>query len=77
MTNPVEVSPQAAMKVCADVKARCARLVGNLQKIAASPDPTFDDVRGTLIELILAGHELDAASFSLRKTYWPSQSSKP
>ena len=62
---------QAQKKTTADIKARCARIVTTLQRIASDSDTTFPDPRSVFLDLILCGHEIDAAEFSMRKTYWP------
>jgi hypothetical protein len=59
------------MQATADVKARCARIVTTLQKIASDSDATFADPRSVFLDLILCGHEIDAAEFAMRKTHWP------
>jgi hypothetical protein len=62
---------QAEIQATRDVKARCARLVTALDAIATNPDAAFADPRSVFIDLILAGHEIDAAIFVLRRCWWP------
>jgi hypothetical protein len=62
---------QAQMSATADVKARYARLATVLNKIASDSNATFADPRGVFFELIFAGHEINAAEFKMRTTWWP------
>jgi hypothetical protein len=62
---------QAEMSATADVKGRCARLVTTLQAIATNPDAVFADPRSVFIDLILVGHEIDAATLVMRRCWWP------
>jgi hypothetical protein len=43
---------QAQIQATADVKARCARFVTTLQKIASDPDATFADPLSVFLDLI-------------------------
>jgi hypothetical protein len=36
-----------------------------------SGNATFADPRSVFLDLILCGHEIDAAEFAMRKAYWP------
>jgi hypothetical protein len=62
---------QAELVVCKDVKARLSRIVGTLEPIATSPDPTFSDPRQVALDIVLSIDELVAVWPKVRNLYWP------
>jgi len=68
MTHRTPVDLAAATR---DVQLRCARASANLDMIAQVKDPIFPDPRQVMLELVLAIHELEAATSILRKAWWP------
>ena len=54
-----------------DIKHRCARIVGNLETVAQSTDPVFQDPRQIMLELVLAEHEIEAAMAAMKRAWWP------
>jgi hypothetical protein len=46
-------------------------VIGNLEPIAQSRDPIFAAPRDTMIELMIAQHELEAAISHMRCAWWP------
>jgi hypothetical protein len=61
----------ALQAITRDVKARIARVIGNLEAITQQADPIFGDPRQVMLELVLAEHEIEAAQSVMRKGWWP------
>jgi len=45
------------------------RIAGNLDTIAQQQEPLI--AKTTMLELVLAGHEIKAAIEAMRRAYWP------
>jgi hypothetical protein len=54
-----------------EVLTRVARVAAMLSNIDAARLPTFKDPRSVYLDLILAGHEIEAAIRIMRKVWWP------
>jgi hypothetical protein len=66
-------APHAPVDLAAltrDIKSRCARASGNIELIAQSKDPIFQDPRQIMLELVLARHEIEAAISIMKKGWW-------
>jgi hypothetical protein len=66
-------APRAPVDLAAltrDIKSRCARASGNIELIAQSKDPIFQDPRQIMLELVLARHEIEAAISIMKKGWW-------
>jgi hypothetical protein len=57
--------------ITADIRARCERIAVALNAIARGADTPFADPRGIYVELIVSGHELEAAIAIMRRAWWP------
>jgi hypothetical protein len=57
--------------VARDLRLRCKRVAGNLDAIAQQQDPLIADPKTTMLELVLASHEIAAAIEAMRRAYWP------
>jgi hypothetical protein len=63
--------PTDLQAVTRDIRNRCARACGNLEQVAQTKDPIFSDPRQIMLELVLAGHEVEAAISIMKKAWWP------
>jgi hypothetical protein len=54
-----------------DIKNRCARAFGNIEAIAQSAEPIFQDPQQIMLELVLARHEIEAAISIMKRGWWP------
>jgi hypothetical protein len=54
-----------------DLRLRCKRIAGDLEAIAEQQDPLIVDPKTTMLELVLASHEIKAAIEAMRRAYWP------
>jgi hypothetical protein len=54
-----------------DVKAHVRRVIGDLEEIAQSKDPIFQDPRAVFLDLVLSVHHLQAAIIKCRRAWWP------
>jgi hypothetical protein len=64
-------TPDLAL-ITADIRARCERIAIALSAIARGTDTPFADPRSNYIELIVAGHELEAAIAIMRRAWLPT-----
>jgi hypothetical protein len=55
----------------ANLKARCARVLANLEAIEQQKDPIFQDPRSIWLDLTLSIHDLEAALWIMKKAWWP------
>jgi hypothetical protein len=46
------------------------RASGNIEAIAQSQDPIFQDPRQVMLELVLARHEIEAAISIMKRGWW-------
>jgi hypothetical protein len=58
-------------------RAHVSDVVGALEVIASSADPTYNDPRAIMLELVLAIAELESAQNELRRCYWPRTGGQP
>jgi hypothetical protein len=66
--NRAPIDLQAATR---DIKMRCARVCGNLEAIAQSPDVIFADPRKVMLELVLLQHEVEAMQSIMHRGWRP------
>jgi hypothetical protein len=64
-------APTDLQAVTRDVRNHCARASGNIELIAQIKDPIFPDPRQVMLELVLAGHEIEAAISIMKRSWWP------
>jgi hypothetical protein len=64
--QPVDLAAAAR-----DLRLRCKRIAGNLDAIAREQEPLIADPKTTMLELVLASCEINAAIDAMRLAYWP------
>jgi hypothetical protein len=57
--------------ITADIRVRCERIAIASSALALGNDTPFADPRGVYVELILIGHEIEAAIAIMRRNWWP------
>jgi hypothetical protein len=71
MTGRPPRVPVDLAAITRDIRNRCARASGNIETIAQSREPIFQDPRQIMLELVLARHEIEAAISIMKKGWWP------
>jgi hypothetical protein len=64
-------TPPDLAHITVDTRARCERVAIALNAIARGTDTPFGDPRGVYVELIVSGHEIEAAIAIMRRNWWP------